>query len=199
MNRTVLNCGRHRLFLIEEFLPEQVSQAFLTFAIQGRNDFQLSSRRSSDPEYRNIGTLTEIKPFGKIFQTALALAWRDILLSLAIESFIPENYGLRITMLRPGAYRKPRVDARHASVASRLSLIYVLGSAPKRYDGGDLRFFEFDPYHSYDLKVRRHLDISATPNSLFLFSSDLPYELHEVSAGVFGPSNACFILDGNIS
>lgn len=199
MNRTVVECGMRKIFLLDEFLPPDVRDGLLRHACESHERFAASDRTLADPEYTRVAVLRDLGPFKIMFERAIQAAWRDILLSLAMGSFSPTSFDLRLSRLQPGAYRKPRADALHADIPSTLTLLYVVGAQPRQYEGGDLRFFEYDPYDLRGQKQRRSVEILATPNSLFLFPSTLYYDLGEIAEGAPGYLNTCFLVDGHIA
>ena len=195
MERTLIELGSRNILLLENFLPEALLEDFARHIQLVRPSFHLSSRTLNDPEYTRSTTSDDLGRFRSLFEDVVSSALPEIATALGLNAFEPLSIQMRLTAIATGGYRKPRCDKLHQDPEAILSLVYVLGPSMP-FEGGDLRFFETNPFAAAETKVRRSVDVALIPNAMVIFPSTMFYAMGEITPDRWLREGECLILDG---
>lgn len=199
MDRTLIELADSYILLFEDFLPSPLMEKLADHAKRLRPAFKPSSRTLSDPEYTRTASSEDLGPFRSLFETVLLSALPEIATALSLKTFDPIAIQMRMTAIAAGGYRKPRCDKLHQDPEAVLSLVYALGPPPRPFGGGDIRFFDMNPFAAAEMKVRRSVEVSLIPNALIVFPSTLFYAMGEITPDRWLREGECMLLDGVVA
>ena len=170
---------------LQNYFSEELNAEILAYAVKRQLDFKPSliyvkgvQKRS---DLRISLTLKDLGPYKKIMQDSIREVIPVLTESLKITRFEVGDIDMEFAAYGDGALFKSHIDtAVHKKTENPrvISAVYYFHSSPKRFEGGNLRFYALLIGKGDEISK----DILPDNNSLLAFPSFVPHEVLPVTA-----------------
>jgi SM-20-related protein len=188
--------GTWRVMRVRNFLPNEAHAALLDYVLQQEEQFAGSSVLSNDPEYRKSTVLYNFPKYQQMFRTALRAVNPEICETIGVPTFTIDHIEWQLTGTVDKGYFKPRNDNSAGVGYRKVTFVYYFHREPRPYNGGEIRFFGYNPL-APDIGDARHmLELLPVQNSIIFFDASCYHEVRNVRCQTPGFANARFIVNG---
>lgn len=188
--------GNQRVIRIRNFLPKDEITNLYRTVLARQADFKPSAVLSNDPEYRKSAVLYKFPYYQSLFKTMVIATMPRICSALLISAFPLDGFECQLTATYDTGYFKPHTDNAAQLAHRKLSYVYYFHKLPKSFTGGDIRFFDYNPFAIEENPERHILDISPLHNSIVFFDSSCYHEVRETTCLQPSFENARFTVNG---
>jgi SM-20-related protein len=192
----VFDVGTWRVMRMRNFLPAQAHVALLDHVLRQEQKFTGSSVLSNDPEYRKSSVLYDFPEYQQMFRTALRAANPQICEAIGVPSFTIDHIECQLTATVDKGYFKPHNDNSAGVGHRKITFVYYFHREPRPYNGGEIRFFGYNPLAPDTGDSRHLLELLPVQNSIIFFDSSCYHEVRDVLCQTPGFANARFTVNG---
>ena len=192
----VFSMGTWRMMRMRNFLPEEAHAALLDHVLRQEQKFTGSSVLSSDPEYRKSSVLYDFPEYQQMFRSALRAANPQICEAIGVPSFTIDHIECQLTATVDKGYFKPHNDNSAGVSHRKITFVYYFHREPRPYNGGEIRFFGYNPLAPDTGDSKPMLELPPVQNSIIFFDSSCYHEVRDVLCQTSGFANARFTVNG---
>jgi Rps23 Pro-64 3,4-dihydroxylase Tpa1-like proline 4-hydroxylase len=188
--------GTWRVMRIRNFLPQDMHAALLAYVFEHEGEFTGSNVLSNDPEYRKSSVLYRFPDYDQMFRTALRAANPQICEAIGVPSFTIDHIECQLTATSDRGYFKPHNDNSAGVGHRKITFVYYFHREPRPYNGGEIRFFDYNPLAPDTGDARHLLELLPVQNSIIFFDASCYHEVRDVLCQTPGFANARFTVNG---
>jgi SM-20-related protein len=192
----VFTMGNWRIMRIRDFLPPEVHASLLNYVLEREAKFVGSSVLSNDPEYRKSAVLYQFPEYEQMFRSALRAAHPRICESIGVPAFTIDHIECQLTATANKGYFKPHNDNSAGVGHRKVTFVYYFHREPRPYNGGEIRFFGYNPLAPDNGEARHMLELHPVQNSIIFFDASCYHEVRDVLCQTQGFANARFTVNG---
>jgi Rps23 Pro-64 3,4-dihydroxylase Tpa1-like proline 4-hydroxylase len=192
----VFTMGTRRMMRVRNFLPNETHAALLDYVLQQERKFAGSSVLSNDPEYRKSTVLYDFPEYQQMFRMALRAANPQICEAIGVPSFTIDHIECQLTATMDKGYFKPHNDNSAGVGHRKVTFVYYFHREPRPYNGGEIRFFGYNPLAPDTGDARHMLELLPVQNSIIFFDASCYHEVRDVLCQTPGFANARFTVNG---
>ncbi len=163
---------------VENFLTAAQSQRLMEYVQAQEQNFKPTANSANDPNYRRSMVLYSFPEFAELMNQRIHSITPYILTYLRIDSFVPSNVEIQLTLHNDGNYYKIHNDSGSPDCANRvLTFVYYFYREPKAFLGGELVLYDSKVENNRYVAASTFKKITPQNNSIVFFPS---YYMHEV-------------------